>query len=44
MLLEMNRNVSNQQVREVLGLNPMYTKEEAILASIDSMKKYGILK
>ncbi|MCI2947112.1 SDR family NAD(P)-dependent oxidoreductase [Staphylococcus caledonicus] len=44
LLLEMNRNVSNQQARNVLGWKPMFTQEEAILASVDSMKAYDILK
>lgn len=44
LLLEMNRNVSNQQARNILGWTPMYTQEEAILASIDSMTKYGVIK
>lgn len=44
LLLEMNRNVSNQQARDILGWTPMFTQEEAILASVDSMKKYSRLK
>ena len=43
-MLEMNRNVSYQRARDVLGWEPKYSKEEALLASIDSMTKYGILK
>ncbi|MCE4953692.1 aldehyde reductase [Staphylococcus haemolyticus] len=44
LLLEMNRNVSNQQARNVLGWTPSYTQEEAILASVDCMRDYHILK
>ena len=34
----MNRNVSNQQARNVLGWTPSYTQEEVILASVDCMR------
>ncbi|BGE81202.1 SDR family NAD(P)-dependent oxidoreductase [Staphylococcus petrasii] len=44
LMLEMNRNVSYQRARDILGWEPKYSKEEALLASIDSMTKYGILK
>ena len=40
-LLKINRNVSNARARRVLGWSPIATKEEAILASMESMIKYG---
>ena len=41
----MNRNVSNVgKHRNVLGWTPSYTQEEAILASVDCMRDYHILK
>ena len=43
-LLAINRNVSNAKARNVLGWLPMATKEEAILASLDSMIRHGMLK
>ena len=39
-LLAINRNVSNAKARSVLGWVPVATKEEAILASMDSLQKY----
>lgn len=44
LLLDMNRNVSNQQARDVLGWTPIATQEEAILAALDSMNQYNLLK
>lgn len=43
-LLTINRNVSNAKARSLLGWSPIATKEEAILASMDSMIQHGILK
>ncbi|QMW04688.1 SDR family oxidoreductase [Spirosoma foliorum] len=43
-LLAINRNVSNEKVKNVLGWTPIATNEEAILASVDSLIKYGIVK
>lgn len=40
-LLAINRQVSNAKARTVLGWSPMATKEEAILASVDSMPQQG---
>ncbi len=42
-LLRINRNVSNAKARNVLGWSPIATKEEAILASMDSMSQQGML-
>ncbi|WP_379128527.1 SDR family oxidoreductase [Paenibacillus sp. sgz500958] len=44
LLLRMNRNVSNNKAKKMLGWAPIATNEETILASINSMIEYGILK
>lgn len=43
LLLEMNRNVSNQQAKSVLGWTPIANQEEAILNAVDSMKQYDLI-
>ncbi len=43
-LLSINRNVSNDKAKRLLGWKPRFSKEEAILASVDSMIKFGIVK
>ena len=40
-LLAINRNVSNAKARTVLGWVPVATKEEAILASMESILKFS---
>lgn len=42
-MAEMNRNVSNAKAREVLGWTPIGTKEDAILAAVDSLIKYKLI-
>jgi nucleoside-diphosphate-sugar epimerase len=42
--LRMSHNVSNKKAREVLGWKPIVNIEETILASINSMIKFGIIK
>ncbi|MDU5336815.1 NAD-dependent epimerase/dehydratase family protein [Enterococcus sp.] len=42
-MAEMNRNVSNAKAREVLGWTPIGTKEEAVLAAVDSLIKYNLI-
>lgn len=44
MFLKVNRNVSNAKAKKVLGWAPIATNKQAILASLDSMVKYGIVK
>lgn len=44
LLLRMSRNVSNAKAKEILGWRPIANNEEVILASIDSMIKFGIIK
>ncbi len=43
LLLRINRNVSNKKAKTILGWKPIATKEEVVLASINSMIKFGIL-
>ncbi|OOQ60464.1 SDR family oxidoreductase [Mucilaginibacter pedocola] len=42
--IRMNRNVSNAKAKNILGWQPRATLEEAILAAVDSMAQYGIIK
>ncbi len=42
--LKVNRNVSNEKARKVLGWKPLATAEQAILACLESMVKHGIVK
>ncbi len=44
LFLRMNRNVSNAKAKEILGWQPIAHNEEVILASIDSMIEFDILK
>lgn len=44
LLLRMNRNVSNTKAKKVLGGEPIANNEEAILDSLNSMIKFGIIK
>jgi len=44
LLIRMNRNVSNQKARTVLGWRPIAPQEEILLASVDSMVKYNLIK
>lgn len=42
-LLSINRNVSNDKAL-LLGWKPRFTKQHAMLASVDSMIKFSIVK
>ena len=44
LLLDMNRNVSNEHAKSILGWRPIGTQEEAILEALDSMAKYNLIK
>lgn len=44
LLLRVNRNVSNEKAKKILGWKPIANNEEVVLASIDSMVKFGIIK
>lgn len=43
LLLEINRNVSNQKARKMLGWQPMATNEGTVLATLAAMRQYGLL-
>ena len=43
-MLRASRNVSNSKAMKVLAWTPVATNEEAILASVESMIKFGIIK
>lgn len=44
LLLKMNRNVSNKKAKTILGWKPISNNEEIILASINSMLEFHIIK
>lgn len=44
LLLKINRNVSNAKAKKILGWTPIAKNEEIILASINSMIKFKIIK
>ncbi|OQO69760.1 hypothetical protein BH747_09380 [Enterococcus villorum] len=43
LMLSINRNISNQKAKEQLGWQPLGTNKKVLLATIDSMEKYGLL-
>lgn len=43
LLLNMNRNVSNEQAKKILNWTPISTQEQAILASVDSLAQYNLI-
>lgn len=44
LLIRMNRKVSNQKARTILGWKPIAPQEETLLASVDSLVKYNLIK
>lgn len=44
LLLRMSRNVSNEKAKKILAWTPIANNEEAILASLNSMIKYELVK
>ncbi len=44
MFLNMNRNVSNAKAKEILGWKPIATQQQTVLAAVESMVKYGLIK
>ena len=44
LLMRINRNVSNEKAKKILGWTPISNNDEAILASINSMSKFGIIR
>lgn len=43
-LLSINRNVSNEKAKRILGWTPVANNEQIVLASVESMIKFGIVK
>lgn len=43
LFLGINRRVSNKKAKQILGWTPLSTNEEAILASVESMIKFGMI-
>ncbi|WP_462264129.1 SDR family oxidoreductase [Mucilaginibacter sp.] len=43
-LLKINRNVSNHKAKRILNWTPVANKEQAVLASMESMIQLGIIK
>lgn len=44
LFLRVSRNVSNSKAKKMLGWKPIATNEETVLASINSMISFGIIK
>ncbi|MGC7873271.1 SDR family oxidoreductase [Desulfosporosinus sp. SYSU MS00001] len=44
LLMKVNRNVSNTKAKKILGWKPIANNEEAIIASINGMIKFEIIK
>ncbi|MBL1226620.1 SDR family oxidoreductase [Enterococcus sp. BWR-S5] len=44
LFLDMNRNVSNEKAKKILGWQPLSTQEQATLAAVDSLVKYGLIE
>lgn len=43
LFLDMNRNVSNEKAKTLLGWRPISTQEQATLAAVDSLVNYGLV-
>ncbi|MBO0431125.1 aldehyde reductase [Enterococcus sp. DIV0660C] len=43
LMLEINRNVSNQKAKDLLGWQPLSNNEETILESLDTLEKYHLI-
>ncbi|WP_342089016.1 SDR family oxidoreductase [Dyadobacter sp. OTU695] len=44
LLARMNRDVSTQKAKEILGWSPIGTQQETVLAAVDSLVKYDLIK
>lgn len=44
LLLKVNRNVSNEKAKKILGWKPVSSQEQAIIAAIESLLRFGIIK
>lgn len=43
MMLDVNRNVSNQAAKDILNWTPLANNEQAVLAAVDSLTKYALV-
>lgn len=43
-MAQMNRNISNSKAKQILGWEPVAAQEKTILAAVDSMNKYKLIK
>lgn len=43
-MLTMNRNVSNESARDILGWKPLTNNEETILMAVDAMEKNKLIE
>lgn len=43
LMMSINRNVSNQQARKILGWKPISDNEQAVLSAVDSLAKYKLI-
>lgn len=43
LFLEMNRNVSNEKAKRILGWTPLSNNEQATLTAVDSLVNYGLV-
>jgi nucleoside-diphosphate-sugar epimerase len=44
LLIDINRNVSNQKAKQILDWQPLSNNEETVLATVDSLVKYKLLE
>lgn len=44
LFLRMNRDISNAKAKKVFGWQPIALQEQTILAAVDSLVKYGLIK
>lgn len=44
MLAKVNRRLSNSKAKKLLGWTPLHSQQEALLAAVDSMVNYGLIK
>ncbi|MBC1324066.1 NAD-dependent epimerase/dehydratase family protein [Listeria welshimeri] len=43
LMINMNRQITTSKAKDMLGWEPISTKEEAVLAAVDSLAKYSLL-
>lgn len=43
LMMHMNRKISNQQAKNILGWTPISDNQQAVLAAVDSLVKYNLI-